>query len=245
MYYGRVYQLPYLPLSFFSHLMVHLLHLREITPLLFWRNGIIVSNGAQIARVEFNTQSLECSVLVRVPKRRTSASKDVSKESHISVSEAGASRHLLLRQIVDTVDSSLEMAYSGQASITRLVPCSHCLALNDPHVFQFTFRECIQALSSSKPYLFCRHIESRTRRVRIHDLCPDIAFADLPVIASRDLKYEKKIGEGGFGTVYRGTLRDEVVAIKQLRMSGEIGDLFAEFQQEAYIMRCVLALHRW
>jgi predicted Ser/Thr protein kinase len=48
-------------------------------------------------------------------------------------------------------------------------------------------------------------------------LAPDIAFAKIPVIETRDIDIMGVIGRGGFGVVRRGTWQGKDVAIKEVR----------------------------
>lgn len=62
---------------------------------------------------------------------------------------------------------------------------------------------------------------------------------DIPRVYSAELKIDQVIGEGGFGTVYRGVWEGMDVAIKQLRLEALGHDPLQEFFQEAKIMhRC-------
>ena len=76
-------------------------------------------------------------------------------------------------------------------------------------------------------------------------LAPDIALADLKQV--ENLEIIQKIGEGGYGTVYKGKVDGQLVAVKELKArlgraagddteKGKVAHRFQEFQRECFIM---------
>jgi len=63
-------------------------------------------------------------------------------------------------------------------------------------------------------------------------------FFSKDLIQYQDLSLESKIGEGGFGVVFKGTWRSSAVAIKQIKNGVTLTDSeLAEFLKEAKLMR--------
>lgn len=218
---GRTYQFPVLPLGFFGRVMVRLLQVPGLVGLCFWRDGIVVEFNSQLGLISYDPHQLSCSVIVRL--RQNEPPKE-----------------MLLRYIVDTIDTALEMSYAGRGAFTKLIPCPHCLRKGVSKPFQFTYKECVQAIMERRKCLFCCHIETPSRAVPLHQLAPDLAFADLPVIRANAVELKEEIGRGGFGLVYRALIYGHEVAVKELSITADstnANEVYSEFQQEAYIMR--------
>lgn len=122
-----------------------------------------------------------------------------------------------------------------------MVPCIHCRALKVRQPFLFRYEECVSAITLGRSYVLCSN--NPNNRVRLALLAPDVAFAKIPVIETRDIDIMGVIGKGGFGVVRRGTWQSKDVAIKELRaLSTDTTDAeqvkkFEEFQREVKIMR--------
>jgi serine/threonine protein kinase/GTPase SAR1 family protein len=153
----------------------------------------------------------------------------------------------LLRSIVEIIEPLIEHYYPKLAPTTRrTLPCQHCLQLRDPLVdnYMFTYEECVDAVESGRPFVYCCGLPSRP--VRIDMLAPDIVFSDISLIENYDII--KALGTGGFGTVYKAKMRDGDgihVAVKELNFASssatpeERTEKFNEFQREVYIMSCL------
>eukprot|EP01113_Clastostelium_recurvatum_P042159 TRINITY_DN6805_c1_g1_i6.p1 TRINITY_DN6805_c1_g1~~TRINITY_DN6805_c1_g1_i6.p1 ORF type:complete len:467 (+),score=96.57 TRINITY_DN6805_c1_g1_i6:764-2164(+) len=73
----------------------------------------------------------------------------------------------------------------------------------------------------------------------MHDLVPDLVLSDLDefAVSFNELELEERIGGGGFGIVYKGKMRGQVVAIKQINveMHQRAEDVFREFCREVWL----------
>jgi len=88
--------------------------------------------------------------------------------------------------------------------------------------------------------------------IPLEKLVPELTMSDLSnfKIAYEDLEVLEKIGEGGFGSVFKGRLRNDLVAIKQLIVNPleEFSlDSFREFWREVFLLNtlahpCIVAL---
>merc|ERR1712137_223245 len=138
------------------------------------------------------------------------------------------------RQLLENVRTQVEGFCSG-VSWNEFVPCVHCLrsGVFRDRVYLFDYQKVIDAFDT--PFMYCNHIESSSRCVARIEVAPDISLRDLPQVATSRLRVGEQIGEGGFGVVYKGTLDQQVVAVKELSSSSLDADLFREFQAEAFI----------
>eukprot|EP01103_Thecamoeba_quadrilineata_P001906 TRINITY_DN1176_c0_g1_i2.p1 TRINITY_DN1176_c0_g1~~TRINITY_DN1176_c0_g1_i2.p1 ORF type:complete len:1699 (+),score=387.97 TRINITY_DN1176_c0_g1_i2:81-5177(+) len=250
--FGRIFKYKFLPLGFFSRLMIRTLHLPLLVPQNYWMNGFVVRLSGErtaLALLEYNPQEYSLSLSVRE-----------------EVPGAGLG---LLRVLLETIEALASGWYQAKADVK--IPCCHCLKLNRGLVVSpelFSLDECVDAIRSGRNFVICR---GSNRTVRVDALAPDIAFRDF---RRRRIKYSeltimRVLGKGAFGTVYLGLLDNEEVAIKQLASpnenestealdtipaagldatsvsapSSEIEEekqaAFAEFQREVFIMGCL------
>jgi len=239
---GRVYHFPFLPMGFFGRILVRLMSTPDIYGRLFWRNGMVIDFEDQRGFILFDPEELVCTI--QVQQRAESFAGPMATGSAPMLGAKAPNpkvRRILLRTIVDTVDSVVDICYSTSSAVVRLVPCTHCLARPESAAtpFYFSYQECVEAVFRRRAVLFCHHIESPSRMVHVAHLAPDIAFADLPIVQSSTINICEEIGRGGFGAVYRATIGGVEVAVKELAGLAAAVEIFDEFQHEAYIMRYV------
>ena len=226
--YGRVREFSFLPLGLFERMMVSVLHIEKVEPMVFWRNGLVIKIGEQYGLLEYqkNIFTLQFSVRAPIGFRKT------------------RDNVLLLRELVEIVETIIGCYYPRlKRSTHRFVTCTHCTSLKELNAIEnpFLFTEdcVVGSINSGQGALYCHHIQSPSRCISVVDLAPDLAFEDLPSINEDAITIDKKLGEGGFGVVYKGTWNDRAVAIKELT-EDETGEdtmeKFQEFQRECWIM---------
>jgi len=151
-----------------------------------------------------------------------------------------------LNEVVHLVEHIISCYFPRlQDGVRRYIPCLHCVrhqtAISEP--YQFSYEECVAAVTRGVPILYCRGIRTPSRSVLVSSLAPDITFRGYAVLKATDLgdrdKDWKLLGEGGFGRVYCTTYQNQKVAVKEL-LSDEAGanitEKFSEFQKEVQIM---------
>ena len=142
----------------------------------------------------------------------------------------------LWRVLENTIKGVVEFYPTLRSSLEIFVPCTHCMRKNYwQKVFLFSYAECQLAVQNLKPFVYCQHIESPTRMVRISELAPDLDLFHLPQIDVNKLIVQEVLGEGTYGKVLKGELDGNLVAIKLLKGSAVL-EHFSEFQSEAYLM---------
>ena len=147
-------------------------------------------------------------------------------------------RRTLMHDIVGVVDG-LMRDFCSHSPVERDVVCSFCMRSNPNSVFgSFRFEVLVQLFTSNKNRVACA---SCFELLPISLLAPDITFNFLPVV--QNLKLGALIGRGGFGLVYRGTLKDGTeVAVKEMLVAGDdeaVVEKFRQFQHEVCMMSLV------
>lgn len=248
--FARVYDFEFLPLGFFSRLIVRNFHLPNIEKVSYWRNGMVLKRNNTTGLIRYNPSSYKLNLEVHNPRA------DVEGEEYADAVK-------LLRVLLENIDTTIEGWY--ETKITVSVPCSHCIMEGSYSRWDFGLEECLQSVTEAVGFVLCRNI----RRIRLDVLAPDLSFADLKrlLIPFDAITLDGVIGEGAFGTVYKGTFNGKAVAIKRLNTlekasagdSSSTGDSaftlastsmqedeeddlkskFAEFQREVWIMSCM------
>ena len=234
----RIFEFSFLPVEFFSRVIVRILGIRGIKGTLFWKNGALFEffsqNSLQQCKLTYDEKNYRLFIYIRILSKSDCSEFQKSKGCG-----------MLFRHVIDVVRVLMESFYPRLIEASRcLVPCTHCILHSaiDPYIFSNT--DCIAAITAGKRHLFCNNIESSSRRVSLAHLAPDISLIDLMQVDENVLQINHIVGQGSFGDVYNGFLNDIPVAIKTLKLGiGMDGvttqQCFWEFQQESYIMRFV------
>lgn len=108
---GRIYQFEFVPIGFFSRIMVRLLHSKWI-PLIFWANGIILYKDC-LFKLEFDPQTFKIEITVR--------------------GDAAANLMGSLLESIDTLISD----WLKNVDYAVYVPCNFCTSkkIDPPHKF--------------------------------------------------------------------------------------------------------------
>ena len=233
--YHRIYKLSLVPEDFFARVLVELLHLPEIIVHLLWKKGLILSYTLvgcpcssypckQSASVHFNTDG---EYLISLSVRCC----------HVS--------HRLLRMVSSALLNMIEDSKLAD-SITRYVPCSHCIQSNFSNIYRFRYDTCIDKVANNRQFVYCAGIQSTSRRVSILSLAPDVMFASIPRFKPSEVTMGRLLGEGGFGKVFLGEIQKTPnvsirVAIKEPHQGTETSFvydpiMYDEFMKEVQIM---------
>ena len=224
----RIYKFPIDPDCLLVNLMRRVFKYKYVVADIIWENGFICMldpTREQLGFIEYKPNTTTLVVIVRVPVNCNYTTKS----------------GMLMRYIIESIETTLEYFYPKLGDVThRLIPCSHCLLRRfDFEPYCFSYEECVEAVTSGYPVVYCNNIQSRSRSVFIESLAPDITFVDFPNIKETDLVIGEELGQGSFGTVYSGQWKGKPVAIKTIKLFNNIekASKFWDFQQESFIMR--------
>lgn len=267
--FGRLFRFPFMPVGFFGRVLVQIMHLPELQLQALWRNACVM---------DFTTKPTSRTSILEGAHRRPSSAElanDFKYRLFLLYDEDGYNLDIRVRQnpantvglhtslaavaaalrlVVTTIRGQLD-GYNMADSVREDAVCNHCLSsdsVGDP--FLFPISQAIASVRSGDGILFCRGIRLRSRCVSVLRLAPDLALADLPMLDEAELTKERKIGDGGYGNVYKGTLvvdsqegstRKETrveVAVKEMQppdvrhSAAQQDKRFTSFQQEAAVM---------
>jgi len=210
---ARQFQFGFLPLGFFSRLIVQLLHI--LPPLCYWQSGIVLQS----------------------PDHTSALIESYRGKKTIYIEVRGESRAKVLPILLVEIENLVKGWFmSEDLKATCYAVCPHCIVQRrvNPHLFSMS--DCIDAVTSQKQYLYCTGYIP----VRLRDLVIDVAMKDSQIIDYSELQMEKELGEGGFGKVYKCKYQGDPVAVKQLMMEGMSAakrlQRFQDFSMEAFFM---------
>jgi len=207
----RQYTLEFIPNGLFSKFMVRFLHFTDM-PLKYWQAGVLADRKGDRALVEL-------------------------REETIYISVRGNTAGEFLRIIIEIVDVLVNSFFKVEV-VSACVPCPHCLALGKDSPFLFDVLDCELAASRMGARVI-RCPYAGGSNVRLDCMVPDIAMTDFQgsQIDFAEVQLQQKIGRGAFGEIFRGTWKNEEIAIKRMKGDQEVSiTAFGEFRREVWLM---------
>ncbi len=213
----RVYNFDFLPLGFGGRFLGSVLRMGW-KALSGWKNGMVFVKDGERLLVEINPSQHSLRVNIRYP---------TAKGCSATLGPLAESLSTLIRD-------------SLQTGVRVDVPCLHCLAAGAYDYYVFDLEELSALMADGDYFAYCRSIHP----VRIYTMAPDISVEGLDshVIPFSSIEKGEKLGEGSFSIVYRGTWRNQAVAVKMMNIDDKLDTaekrkVFSEWRREVETMR--------
>ncbi|KAF2075746.1 hypothetical protein CYY_002928 [Polysphondylium violaceum] len=141
--------------------------------------------------------------------------------------------------------SSKEKQPVNLSQISNLI--NQTLSMNlgnkyDPRTL-FLYEDIERSFLSKKYEMLCRSpYTGEETMVPLGSMVPELVMSDIGpnfTLEYKDLEIIEQIGEGGFGIVYKAKLRGQIVAVKQIALTGNsqanAEDIYREFRREVWL----------
>ena len=146
-------------------------------------------------------------------------------------------------EVIDIIQGLVSEWYPGllhTAELDQRILCFQCLSAGSSDPYVFSMETLVQYVMSCTPRAPC----PMGHQEELVDLVPDLVLADIDksflleegdVVFNRD--GSQQLGEGGFGSVFRGQCKGQSIAVKVFHSGGNPIDALNELRTEAQLLQ--------
>ncbi|KAH3743046.1 Protein tyrosine and serine/threonine kinase [Pelomyxa schiedti] len=211
---GRLICLDFIPIGFFSRLMIRVISVPGVTPLYLWKNGLCVTQTTALQTMRIAVISNEQTANLLVLETLTSLEEESSLFNKRKQSDAEDPFTTIVMLVVSFVRGYYP---SMESNLTQKVLCPVCMSqllglpipnsatfstgtqkifnlgalqhIGQEHLYTFAVAECVSALKVGRGSLRHRGAtpEDREHKTRVFNAAPDIAMVNLPLIDPEEI----------------------------------------------------------
>ena len=215
----RLYKLSIVPFGVFGRMIARVQEWKDIEILSMWRNGIIYTDIAKIAKLSCS----DSTIVLEIRQRKKSTQKDSGS---------------LLRKTDAELNSLFNTVFhkTWSTPVSCSLVCPHCLGNNEAEPSILPYNKCVDWVLTGVKSFPCSNADEP---ILVATLGDDLSFEYVELVRQESIRLEERaFAKGGFGDIFKGVMHRQEVVVKQIRMTSDDNSaaMFAEFQHEVSVM---------
>ena len=146
-------------------------------------------------------------------------------------------------EVIDIIQGLVSEWYPGllhSGELDQRILCFQCLTAGSPDPYVFSKERLVQYISACTAHIPC----PMGHQEELVNLVPELVLADIDksflldegdIVFEQD--YSRQLGEGGYGSVFRGQCKRQSVAVKVFHSGGDPIDALNELRTEAQLLQ--------